>query len=273
LARRRATLGPDDRDTLNSMSNLANSYAAVGRHEEALELRQEALDRRKATLGPDHRDTLTSMNNLTDSYSALGRDTEALRLREETLPRMKAQLGPDHPHTMAGMHNLADSYHGLGRDAEALKLYDQTLDLAIGKLGAKHANTLMVMNNLAWLLATAQDVRLRDHARAVDLATKTTQLFPKNPDFLGTLGAARFGNGDWKQAALDLERAIHLRGADDSGNVNESFFLAMCCWRMGDKSGARKWFDKGSGWMARNKSRTDEVRRFAVEAAKLLGVE
>ena len=65
--------GPDHRDTLKSMNNLATSYAALGRYAEALKLHEETLALRKATLGPDHPDTLTSMHNLANDYLHLGR--------------------------------------------------------------------------------------------------------------------------------------------------------------------------------------------------------
>jgi hypothetical protein len=49
------------------MNNLANSYAALNRQAEALELREVTLAARKRVLPPDHPDTLSSMNNLTAS--------------------------------------------------------------------------------------------------------------------------------------------------------------------------------------------------------------
>src|SRR5262249_7987328 len=70
--------GPDHPDTLTSMKHLANSYQALGRHAEALKLREEALALQKAKLGPDHRETLRTMNDLANSYQALGRCDEAL---------------------------------------------------------------------------------------------------------------------------------------------------------------------------------------------------
>ena len=54
----KAKLGPDHPDTLTSMNNLADSYDALGRHADALKLREETLALRKAKLGPDHPDTL-----------------------------------------------------------------------------------------------------------------------------------------------------------------------------------------------------------------------
>ncbi len=47
-------LGPDDPLTLMSMNDLANSYAALGRHGDALKLREETLALQKVKLGPDH---------------------------------------------------------------------------------------------------------------------------------------------------------------------------------------------------------------------------
>jgi serine/threonine protein kinase/Flp pilus assembly protein TadD len=270
LAARRATLGDDHPDTLATENNLAISFEKVGRHDDALELREATLRRTRDRLGGDHIDTLRGMNNLGISYTTFGRHEQAVKLREETLARMKAKFGPDHPNTLACRHNLAQSYQATGRDADSLKLYEETLTLVRVKLPPDHEKTLLVMNNLAWLLATAGDAKLRDPARAVELAAKAARLSPKNADFWGTLGAARYRSGDWERASSDLEKAIRLRGPDDSVNANESFFLAMARWQLGDRAGARAWFDKGLAWMASSKSRTDEVRRFRAEAAEVL---
>jgi tetratricopeptide (TPR) repeat protein len=90
-----------------SMNNLANSYSAAGRTQEAFKLREETLQLRKAKLGPDHPDTLMSMSNLAVSYSELGRLDEALKLFEETLALRKAKLGPNHPAMIGSIYNFA----------------------------------------------------------------------------------------------------------------------------------------------------------------------
>jgi Flp pilus assembly protein TadD len=123
------------------------------------------------------------------------------------------------------------------------------------------------------LPATAEDVRFRNPACAVELAAKAVQGSPKNAELAGTLGTARYRTGDWKQAAQDLERAIRHRSPKDPRNANESFFLAMACWQLGDRAGARTWFDRGIALMDRDKARDDEVRRFRAEAAELLGIK
>ncbi len=270
LELRKAQLGPDHEQTLDSMSNLAVSYTAAGRHEDALRLHEETLARRKAKFGVNHRHTLASMNNLGISYTMLGRHAEAAKLREETLPLMKACFGADHPNVMACMHNLAQSYAAMSRYPDALKLYDETLALAKQKLTDQHPNTLLVMDNIAWLLATAEDAHFRDPARAVELAEKAARLSPNNAEFWGTVGAAHYRAGHYKQAVADLEKAIGLRGVDDPQCANEAFFLAMAYWQLGDYPEAKKWFDKGVAWMDKGKFRDDEVRRFRAEAAGLM---
>ncbi|HLJ93835.1 MAG TPA: serine/threonine-protein kinase [Gemmataceae bacterium] len=126
--------GPDHPDTLTSMTGLANSYADLGRHADALKLREETLTLLKAKLGPDHPDTLTSMNNLANSYTALGRHADALKLREETLTLRKAKLGPDHPDTLRSMWGVAESLMKLERGTEAVPIIDDCVQRAAGKV-------------------------------------------------------------------------------------------------------------------------------------------
>ena len=52
LALQKAKLGPDHPDTLASMNNLANSYAAAGQLDRALKLREETLALRRRSSAP-----------------------------------------------------------------------------------------------------------------------------------------------------------------------------------------------------------------------------
>jgi serine/threonine protein kinase len=177
-------LGPDDPETLRSMSSLALSYNALGRPAEALELHEATLALYKARLGPDHPDTLGSMNNLANSYAALGRNDEALELREAALALRKATLGPDHPDTLRSMHNLAVSYQALGRRAEALELREATLALMKAGLGPDHPDTLKSMSTLASsylsLGRPAEALKVEEET----LALSRAKLGPDHPDTL-----------------------------------------------------------------------------------------
>ena len=54
---------------------------------------------------------------------------------------------------------------------------------------------------------------------------------------------------------------------------DNSFFLAMACWQLGDKAKGRHWFDKSVKWMDKELSEKKgwwphdaELKRFRAEA-------
>jgi len=99
LRLRKAKLGPDHPDTLNSMNNLAGGYQAAGQLDKALPLYEETLKLKKAKLGPDHPDTLTSMNNLAAGYWVAGQLAKALPLLEEAAQGLeKRRFQHQHAH-------------------------------------------------------------------------------------------------------------------------------------------------------------------------------
>ena len=64
VAAQQAELGPDHPDTLQSKHDLAVSYAAQNRPEEAECLLVEVFEGRRKRLGPDHPHTITSLQTL-----------------------------------------------------------------------------------------------------------------------------------------------------------------------------------------------------------------
>jgi hypothetical protein len=70
LARRVKVLGRDHPDTLRSRSSLANTLAALDRHDEAAKLHQEIIDDRVRVLGLDHERTELSRKRLATSRQA-----------------------------------------------------------------------------------------------------------------------------------------------------------------------------------------------------------
>ena len=103
------------------MNNLAASYSALGRHAEALKLREETLALMKAKLGPDHPDTLASMNNLATATPPSAGTPRPSSSRGDAGPE-EGQARPRPPRHAREHANLAISYAALGRHAEALKL-------------------------------------------------------------------------------------------------------------------------------------------------------
>jgi hypothetical protein len=93
-------LGPEDPETLQTMSNLANSYRKVGRKQEALALNQHALEMRKRILGDEHPDTLFSIYARLFILRDLGMTEQLRALLRVALPAHEKVLGMDHPRTV-----------------------------------------------------------------------------------------------------------------------------------------------------------------------------
>jgi tetratricopeptide (TPR) repeat protein len=268
---------PDESVTFNYMNNLAESYKALGRHEDALKLKEERLGLLKTKLGPDHLDTCKSVLQLAGDYYRLGRYTDALNLYQEALKLAKARFVPNHRVTVWSMYHVARSYSNLGRYTDAVKLYQETLLLLKANIVSDSIrlpipdDTLRseCMNNLAWLLATCPDLKLRDPGQAVAHAKKAVELAPDNRPAWNTLGAAQYRNGDWKAAIEALMKSVQLRKEGDSFDF---FFLAMAHWRLNDKDKARDWYHRAVAWMDKNNPQNEELKRFHVEAAALLGL-
>ena len=146
---RKARLGPDQRDTLQSMGNLATAFLGAGELDMALPLFEEAYKRAKARFGPDHPDTLSTSHNLAYAYDLAGKLDVALPLYQETLRLQKARLGPEHRDTVGSMHNLGTAYQKAGKLKQGLPLLEETLRVRKALLGGEHPGTLASMNNLA----------------------------------------------------------------------------------------------------------------------------
>jgi tetratricopeptide (TPR) repeat protein len=276
LQLQKVKLGRDHPATLQSMNNLAASYLQLGRHAEGLKLTEEALAIQKAKLGPDHPLTLVSMMNLVISYVGTGSYAKAVALGEEVLPLLKRKFGPNHRGTLGAMTNLAAAYDLVGRYADAMQLQEEALRLKQAHLRPEDPFTLTALENLTWLLANVPDTELRNYARAVELATKQTQLAPDKPESWGCLGAARYRLGEHKQAIADLEKAVSMLKldtlSDTAAAASNAYFLAMARWELGDKAKAREWFAKAEEWKQKAGEHKPWVERARAEAAELLGV-
>ncbi|KAH8833279.1 hypothetical protein DL96DRAFT_1585592 [Flagelloscypha sp. PMI_526] len=90
------------------MNNLALTFSDLGRHSEALDLREKIVRLRKQISGPEHPHTLTSMHNLAVTYSYFGRHPEGLDLMEHVLELRKRILGLEHPHTLLSQRWVTD---------------------------------------------------------------------------------------------------------------------------------------------------------------------
>jgi tetratricopeptide (TPR) repeat protein len=201
-------------------------------------------------------EALSSAGNVREAEADL---SQARTLAEETprrdlLPKIFTELGV--------------LRQRLGEDREAADLYRKALE-AHENLVKDNPGSTEAQDGLAWFLANCGDSRLRDPARAVELAGRAVEAAPEQGLYWRTLGLARYRNGDWKETLSALDKAMQNRSGGDS---SDWFILAMACWRLGEKDKARDWYDKAVAWMNKNQPQVEELKRFRAEAAALLGV-
>jgi tetratricopeptide (TPR) repeat protein len=78
------------------MNNLAATYGALGRHEDALAMEESALEFRRRVLPPNHPDIATSLYNISLSYETAGDMRRAVECAREALDIWRAALPPNH---------------------------------------------------------------------------------------------------------------------------------------------------------------------------------
>jgi tetratricopeptide (TPR) repeat protein len=122
-------------------------------------------------------------------------------------------------------------------------------------------------NELAWLLANCPIKDLRNPARAVQLARRTTEQAPELAHYWDTLGSALYRAGDLPGAEEALTRAIKL----SHNTIPESMlFLAMVRCRLGDPAAAGPLLLRSDDWLNYCQRDNLELHRFRDEADQLL---
>jgi Tetratricopeptide repeat len=150
---RRALLGTDHPDTLESASRLSLNLFELGHYEPARQLGEDTLTRQRRVLGKDHLDTLRSATYLVAILWGLGRYEPARQLGEDTLTRCRRVLGEDNPQTLRSAIILAATLRELGHYEPARQLGEDTLTRQRRVLGEDHPDTLRSATFLATVLA------------------------------------------------------------------------------------------------------------------------
>jgi tetratricopeptide (TPR) repeat protein/tRNA A-37 threonylcarbamoyl transferase component Bud32 len=216
---RRQTLGPDDPETLASMSHLAAALQDAGRVDEAISLYESTLSKRTAVLGEKHPTTVETLNDLAVAYQDTGQYHRAIPLYQKVLEQMRVTLGEDHIDTLTVTDNLAVAFAAVGDPDSAIPLHEGVLARLRVKLGNEHPTTLVTMNNLA----KAYEIKAR-HGDAILLFKKALELVgpklgldhPYRLSLLFGLAMARFAAGQ-KAEALELYEETLARRRDKLG--------------------------------------------------------
>ena len=140
-------LGVPEEDILNAQSNLAITYDALGRIDEALSLRRDVYSRHAKHYGEEHVRTLIAVNNYAQSLVDLQRFKEAKSLLRKTIPVARRVLGESNHLTlsMRSVYALAlyrDDAATLDDLREAVTAFEDSERIARRVLGGAHPLTV-----------------------------------------------------------------------------------------------------------------------------------
>jgi serine/threonine-protein kinase len=151
LALRRRALGPEHRDTLETMSSLAVVYFQMEEYVKAEAIFEQVLDSKRRMDGPDNPATLNAMYNLAAVFHRTDRAEKAERLYKQVLEARRRMSGPEHPETLEVTNALGVLYSERGDFDNAERLHKQVLESQRRVLGPDHPADWAYINNLAML--------------------------------------------------------------------------------------------------------------------------
>jgi non-specific serine/threonine protein kinase/serine/threonine-protein kinase len=152
LRDRRALLGNDDLETLESLREFGFLLQDIGNFEEAETIYRELLESRRRVLGSDDPLTLESANDLAAALQFQGRVDESLDFARQALEGRRRVLGEEDPATLTSTSNVADLLRHKGKTDEAEALVREGLAHSRNALGSHDPTTLLLVSTLAALL-------------------------------------------------------------------------------------------------------------------------
>ena len=136
-------LGAGELNILLTQSNLASTYDALGRHQDAMRMSRDVYFGRLKLLGQEHRESLIAALNYASSLVQTERFEEARSLLREYMPVARRILGAGHDHTLR-MRTIYASTFSLDANAtlddlrEAKTTFEETRRTAQRLLGGAH---------------------------------------------------------------------------------------------------------------------------------------
>ena len=187
LGLRRARLGPDHVDALQSLHLRAMALNAGGRYDEAIGLFRELLERSTRILGPEDEKTLLTAGSLGGALRLAGDLDGAERVWRETLQTQQRVFGDDHPATIRTLNNIGIIHALRGQTADAEAIWREVLERRRRTLGPDHPELRGSLGNLG---LTLQDQGKLDEARGLleeDLAVARRSLGDDHPSALDSM--------------------------------------------------------------------------------------
>jgi tetratricopeptide (TPR) repeat protein len=206
---------PDDAhlQTLAALVSIESAWLEKNLKDQALD---EELSRLRLAVsrGPEYWQASYYLGHFLEQKSLDADPVQAGRLKDEAIDAYRQSLGTA-PADAQVHRALAALLAEKGKLSEAIEHYQMILGIHHKNPDADDSQAMMA---LAWILATSEESKYRDAAKAVQLAERACEL-TRNADAscLSSLGAAYAEAGRYPQAEKVLGHALRLAKAAGSG--------------------------------------------------------
>jgi tetratricopeptide (TPR) repeat protein len=145
------------------------------------------------------------------------------------------------PENFLALRSRGDAYLNIGQHADAIADFEKALKL--------EPEDTTILNNLAWVLATSPENNLRDGKKAVEYATKASELTEyKLPHILSTLAAAFAESGNFDNAVEWSEKAVAMDDPENDAQLEKELasYQKKQPWREKQNIGAEEAKDEST---------------------------
>jgi eukaryotic-like serine/threonine-protein kinase len=184
---RRRAFGPNDRRTLESMTQLGWIIDREGHQIEAEKLIRQALDTQERVLGPEDAQTLETISHLAVILEKQGHFSEEEKLARQLIAAHTRKSGAEDPQTLRAMLILGDALEGETRFAEAESQFRKLLEIEHRVLPAGHPWMLAAMHNLANMIQEQGRYAEAETLYRETISMEQKVLGPEHPDTISTM--------------------------------------------------------------------------------------
>jgi serine/threonine protein kinase len=179
---RMSLFGPDNRQTLDSMTQLGFILDKEAQANEAEKIERQALAGDLRTVGPEDRLTLLSMGDLAIILQHQGHYAEEEKLERKVIEVASRTLGPKDELTLRTREDLGSALWYQGRYADAEQEFRQLLDVGLPLWGSDNPRAVLTMSNLALSLRSQHRLAEAEPLYREVLAIDQRVLGPEHPE-------------------------------------------------------------------------------------------
>lgn len=161
---------------------IGQTFARLGRFDEADEQLRQALALRRRLFGTDHAEIADTLNALGEVRYDRGDFDGAERLYDEALAMRERLFGRQNAAVATSLDNLGNVYQEHGDEAAAEAAYREALAIRRAKLGPDHNDVAASLNNVATILHDREEYDAAEELYMESLAISRRALGENHPD-------------------------------------------------------------------------------------------